>query len=154
MRATERATGVSIRLLEERAKPSISRTPQKLPIISPTDTPQVVAAKLHNASPFPKLWFYARPGFAACEQSITDTLARCRALRVVDVSDGVHYLTEDDPDLLVQHLRAFFDDVAADGARWLTRRKAPRGLPRPALSAKVPAWTSRLHRRRIRFCPA
>lgn len=69
------------------------------------------------ASPLPKLWFYARPGFATCERSIGDTLARCRALRAVDVGDGVHYLSEDDPDLLVQHLRAFIDDVAADPAR-------------------------------------
>ncbi len=63
------------------------------------------------ASTIPKLWFYARPGFATCARSITDTLGRCRALRAVDVGDGVHYLGEDDPDLLVRHLLAFADEL-------------------------------------------
>jgi hypothetical protein len=46
-----------------------------------------------------------------------DTLARCRSLRAVDVGDGVHSLGEDDPELLVQHLRAFADDVAVAAAQ-------------------------------------
>jgi haloalkane dehalogenase len=57
----------------------------------------------------PKLFFYARPGFATSERTLKDILARCRSLTAVDLGHGVHYFSEDQPAVMVAALRQWLD---------------------------------------------
>jgi haloalkane dehalogenase len=59
----------------------------------------------------PKLFFYARPGFATSERTLADILSRCRSLTSVDLGKGVHYFSEDQPSTMVRALREWLDNA-------------------------------------------
>ena len=90
--------------------------PRDLPIENqPADVVEKAQAYMDwlNASPVPKLLFWGTPGILVTPQDAARYAATMPNLQSVDIGPGLHYLQEDNPDLIGQHIARWHSELSA-----------------------------------------
>jgi len=88
--------------------------PQQLPINGkPKRVHDIIAAynKWLTETDIPKLCLYAHPGAIITEENIEYVQKNIPNTKTVDVGEGIHYLQEDNPDIIGKELAKWFHEI-------------------------------------------
>jgi len=88
--------------------------PQQLPINGkPKRVHDIIAAynKWLTETDIPKLCLYAHPGAIITEENVEYVQKNIPNTKTVDVGEGIHYLQEDNPDIIGKELAKWFHEI-------------------------------------------
>jgi haloalkane dehalogenase len=100
--------------LEPSSRKPVWRWPNEIPIAG--DPPEVVeAVSAYNQwlqqSDLPKLLFYGAPGILGSPQMVEWSIQNLKNLKTVDIGAGIHFLQEDNPDLIGSELAKWYQSL-------------------------------------------
>jgi haloalkane dehalogenase len=100
--------------IEPSSRKPVWRWPNEIPIAG--DPPEVVeAVSAYNQwlqqSDLPKLLFYGAPGILGSPQMVEWSIQSLKNLKTVDIGPGIHFLQEDNPDLIGSELAKWYQSL-------------------------------------------
>ncbi len=100
--------------IEPSSRKPVWRWPNEIPIAG--DPPEVVeAVSAYNQwlqqSDLPKLLFYGAPGILGSPQMVEWSIQNLKNLKTVDIGAGIHFLQEDNPDLIGSELAKWYQSL-------------------------------------------